>query len=263
VSPDVVQFAQSAPPVPQAVSIAPELQTPLVSQQPLQFAQLDPQTPPSSTGVCPTLHVPPTLVQSVHDAPWVPQAVSAPPMLQMLFAQQPVHHVEQLSPLSLEPPLLLEPPLGEPLLEPPPTEPLLDPPLDVPFPPLDVPFPPLDAPPPLLELASSPIGPAPPASYDASERSSGTDTLPPQADAPSATSAKTHNGATRQKPSSLDPVLTRGSGLAMGLRMPVPPPAASRGRKRTKPRRTHPEAHRRHDLPETNRHTRASTAEAR
>ena len=130
--------------MPQALSAPPMLQTSFGSQQPVHAEQLGPQPPPSSACHRPTLQVSPALVQSVHEAPWMPQAVSAPPILQMLFAQQPVHHAEQLPPLPLEPALLPWPPLllGTPC------EPLLDPPLDVPFSPLDPPLP-------LLEFASS------------------------------------------------------------------------------------------------------------
>jgi hypothetical protein len=174
VRPAVAQFVQSTPWVPQAMLSAPVLHAPFVSQQPVHVAEHGaPHTP--------LLHVRPAVVQSVQSAPRVPQALSSPPMLQTPFvSQQPVHLAEQVWLPPLEPPLLLEPPI----------EPLLDRPLDAPLPPLE-------PPPLLLEVASSPIWPAPFASspaFDASGPSPArTSSLPPQADAASAARAKTGN----------------------------------------------------------------------
>jgi hypothetical protein len=93
--PNCWQLKHADPPLPHRLSKTPTWHAPDESQHPLQFH--GPQ--PGGGGgehFCP-MHVPPNCVQSVQDAPPMPQAVDDPLVWQVpLWSQQPFGHVSAL-----------------------------------------------------------------------------------------------------------------------------------------------------------------------
>jgi len=86
----LLQALHWAPPVPQAVMDVPDLQV-LFWQQPVE-QMVESQVPDDGTQA-PAWHFS-VLLQALHEAPPVPHALEAVPLLHWLFSQQPLEQLD-------------------------------------------------------------------------------------------------------------------------------------------------------------------------